>query len=605
MSSSITLSAGVRQNLLALQDTASLLATTQNRLATGKKVNSALDNPSNYFTSQGLSNRASDLNALLDTIGQAQQTLQAANTGLTSLTSLVQSAKSLATQAQESAKGGVNYTNITGGTAIALDTTAVTSSASTAAAAGVVSTQATANINSAGIGQLASGDKLTFKLGSGTTVTATFGGATSTATNTFADVAGLISVLNGGTGASGNFGTTATAASDGAGGVTLTSTDVTNNFATGFTAAGLTASNLSSVASTQGDVLTISDGSHTNNFYRVAAGASAANGTYSDASTLAAAINSTTNSIHSTITGAASGTGIKLTGANNTAITVTGNTGAALGFGTTAVSNNVNTTLAGLTGTLTLGVGTDPADVLTFGTGNGQISTLTGLNAALATFTNITGSTDSTHHVNFAPTSSDDVTVGGTGSVLSALGLSAGTTTPAATVVTPSATRANLQSQYNALLTQIDQLAKDSSYNGVNLLYGDNLKVTFNEDGSSSLGISGVKFDSTGLGLSAISGTGFQDNHNLDTTLTSLDTALTTLRTQSSAFGSTLSTVQTRNDFTKNLVNVLQTGSDNLVLADTNEEGANLLALQTRQSLSTTALSLANQSNQAVLKLLG
>jgi flagellin-like hook-associated protein FlgL len=80
---------------------------------------------------------------------------------------------------------------------------------------------------------------------------------------------------------------------------------------------------------------------------------------------------------------------------------------------------------------------------------------------------------------------------------------------------------------------------------------------------------------------------------------------LTSLRTQASAFGSTLSTVQTRNDFTKNLINVLQTGSDNLVLADTNEEGANLLALQTRQSLSTTALSLANQSNQAVLRLLG
>jgi flagellin len=605
MSSGITLSAGVRQNLLALQDTASLLATTQNRLATGKKVNSALDNPINYFTSQGLSNRASDLNSLLDTIGQAQQTLQAANTGLTSLTSLVQSAKAIATQAQQSAKGGVNYTNITGGTAIALDTTSVTSSASTVAAAGAVSTQATANINAAGIGQLASGDKLTFQLGSGTTVTATFGGATSTATNTFADAAGLISVLNSGTGASGNFGTTATAASDGSGGVTLTSADVTQNFTTGFTSAGLTGSNLSSVASTQGDVLTVSDGTHTNNFYRVAAGASAANGTYSDASTLAAAINSTANAIHSTITGAASGTGIKLTAGNNVGITVTGNTGAALGFGTAAVQNNVNTTLAGLTGTLTVGVGSDPNDVITFGTGNGQISTLSGLNTALAALTNITGSTDTTHHVNLAPTSSDNVTVGGTASILTALGLTAGTTTPTATVVTPSATRTNLQSQFNAFLTQIDQLAKDSSYNGVNLLAGDNLKVTFNEDGSSSLTISGVKFDSTGLGLTAVSGTGFQDNHNIDTTISSLDTALTTLRTQASAFGSILSTVQTRNDFTKNLVNVLQTGSDNLVLADTNEEGANLLALQTRQSLSTTALSLANQSNQAVLKLLG
>jgi flagellin len=608
MTSSITLSAGVRQNLLSLQDTAALLSTTQNRLATGKKVNSALDNPTNYFTSQGLSNRASDLNALLDTIGQAQQTLQAANTGLTSLTSLVQSAKSLATQAQQAAKGGVNYTNITGTVAIALDTTSSASSAGSVATAGTASTQATANLNAAGIGQLAIGDVVKFTLGAGATVTATFAAATATATNSFSNAAGLISVLNTGTGTSGNFGTTATAATDGAGGVTLTSSDVTNNFTTAFTSAGLTGTNLSTVASSQGDALVISDGTHSNTFYRVAAGASAANGTYSTAANLVTAIASASNSIHSTITGTANGTtGITLTAANNVGVTVTGAIGAAVGFGTAEVKNNVNSTLAGLTGTVSVGVGSDANDVLTFGSGNGQISTLTGLNAALAAFNNITGSTNSTRHVNFAPTSSSNVTLGGTASIISALGLSGsvGTLTPAATVVTPNATRTSVQSQFNALLTQIDQLAKDSSYNGVNLLFGDNLKVTFNEDGTSSLSINAVKFDSTGLGLTAVAGTGFQDNNVINTTLTSVDAALTTLRAQASAFGSTLTTVQTRQDFTKHLINVLQTGSDTLVLADTNEEGANLLALQTRQSLSTTALSLANQSNQAVLKLFG
>jgi len=83
MASSITLSAGVRQNLLSLQSTASLMGLTQNRLATGKKVNSALDNPTNFFTSQSLGNRASDLNSLLDSIGQAQKNLEAADKGLT------------------------------------------------------------------------------------------------------------------------------------------------------------------------------------------------------------------------------------------------------------------------------------------------------------------------------------------------------------------------------------------------------------------------------------------------------------------------------------------------------------------------------------------
>src|SRR5215470_8557858 len=257
MSSSITLTAGVRQNLLALQDTAALLATTQNRLATGKKVNSALDNPSNYFTSQGLSNRAGDLNALLDTIGQAQQTLQAADTGLTSLTSLVQSAKSIATQAQQASKGGVNYTNITGSVAIALDRTSSASSAGSVATAGVASTQATATINAAGIANLSVGDTFTYKLGSGSTITATFGAATALATNTFADAAGLIAVLNTGTGASGNFGTTATAASDGAGGVTVASSDVTSDFTIGNTHVGGLGSNFSAVAHTLGDALTV------------------------------------------------------------------------------------------------------------------------------------------------------------------------------------------------------------------------------------------------------------------------------------------------------------------------------------------------------------
>jgi flagellin len=212
---------------------------------------------------------------------------------------------------------------------------------------------------------------------------------------------------------------------------------------------------------------------------------------------------------------------------------------------------------------------------------------------------------NSSGNVNIAPTSTDDISIGGKAANLTALGLTSGITTPVSTVVTPNDTRSSLQNDYNNLLTQIDQLANDSSYNGINLLSGDSLKVVFNGDGSSSLTISGVKFNAIGLGLSSISGTGFQDNKVINDTLTTIGTALTNLRTQSSKFGSNLTTVQTRQDFTKNVITTLQTGADNLVLADTNEEGANLLALQTRQQLSTTALSLANQASQAVLRLFG
>src|SRR5258708_31206216 len=110
--SSIVLSASVRQNLLSLQSTADLLATTQNRLATGKKVNTALDNPTNYFTAQSLDSRASDISNLLDGIGNGVQVLQAANTGITSLQSLVDTAKSLANQALQTTVGYTTKSNV-------------------------------------------------------------------------------------------------------------------------------------------------------------------------------------------------------------------------------------------------------------------------------------------------------------------------------------------------------------------------------------------------------------------------------------------------------------------------------------------------------------
>src|SRR6267142_656174 len=120
--SGIVLSASVRQNLLSLQSTAELLSTTQNRLATGNKVNSALDNPTNFFTAQGLNNRANDINNLLDSIGNGVQVLQAANTGLTSLQKLIDTAKSLANQVLQAPAGYSPKSTVT--SAIALGGTA-------------------------------------------------------------------------------------------------------------------------------------------------------------------------------------------------------------------------------------------------------------------------------------------------------------------------------------------------------------------------------------------------------------------------------------------------------------------------------------------------
>jgi flagellin len=125
----------------------------------------------------------------------------------------------------------------------------------------------------------------------------------------------------------------------------------------------------------------------------------------------------------------------------------------------------------------------------------------------------------------------------------------------------------------------------------------------FNETGKSTLSITGVTFNTTGLGLSNLAaGTDFLDNVSANKALSSLNAASSTLRSEASTLGSNLSIVQIRQDFNKNLINVLQTGSSNLTLADSNEEAANSQALSTRQSIAISALALANQSQSSVLQ---
>jgi len=406
---SIVLSTSVRQNLLSLQSTADLLATTQNRLATGKKVNSALDNPTNFFTAQGLDARASDISNLLDGIGNGVQVLQAANTGITALQKYVDSAKSIAQQVLQAPAGYSVKAS-------------VTSLAPTGAAAlGVV----------------------------GTAADITNGGTNSLEGKTF--------IFTPATGAA----TT----------VTISSTPAANSV----------------------------------------------------------------NSID----------------AFNTLLSAKG-----LGLTASFAAN----------GSITLTSSNDNAS-----------QTLTTGAAAVA----------------------NNIAIGGTDTVALVAG-----GVPTADPVSQ-AIRANLISQYNNVIQRITTTSQDASSAGINLLNGDDLKLTFNETGKSTLNIRGVTFNAAGLGLTALTvGTDFLDNVSANKALALLGTASSTLRTEASTLGSNLSIVQIRQDFSKNLINVLQTGSSNLTLADTNEEAANSQALSTRQSIAVSALALANQSQQSVLQLL-
>jgi flagellin len=161
--------------------------------------------------------------------------------------------------------------------------------------------------------------------------------------------------------------------------------------------------------------------------------------------------------------------------------------------------------------------------------------------------------------------------------------------------------RTALGTQYDALVGQIGKLALDANYKGSNLLNGDTLTVNFNADATSSLDI--VGFTATAAGLAISTGADWSTKANITTAITQLDAASGTLRTNSKALSSNLAVVNTRSQFTSNMISTLTKGADNLTLADMNEEGANLLMLQTRQALSTTALKLSSEAAQSVLRL--
>lgn len=160
-----------------------------------------------------------------------------------------------------------------------------------------------------------------------------------------------------------------------------------------------------------------------------------------------------------------------------------------------------------------------------------------------------------------------------------------------------------LQNDYNAMRSQIDTLVADAGYRGTNLLNDGSMTVTFNEGGTASLAITGVDF-STGTGSDlTISAANFSSATFAQAALNEIKAGLTAVRAQARTFGNNLTVIQAREDFTKNLINVLKEGSDKLVLADQNEESANMLALQTAQQLGITSLSLASQAQQSILRL--
>ena len=172
--------------------------------------------------------------------------------------------------------------------------------------------------------------------------------------------------------------------------------------------------------------------------------------------------------------------------------------------------------------------------------------------------------------------------------------------------------RERLGAQFDVLKEQLEGIAKDANYNGVNLLNGDELKIVFNtaieDDERTELIINDEDGELDKIELvddvdSLSDADGFSTNEAIDDIITELEEFVQDLRTSAAVLGTNLTVVQVRNEFTKNMINTLKSGADDLTLANENEEAANLLALQTRQQLGIQALSLASQSQQSILRL--
>ena len=282
-----------------------------------------------------------------------------------------------------------------------------------------------------------------------------------------------------------------------------------------------------------------------------------------------------------------------------TAASVT--SGTALATGTTA-----NVSLAA--GTLAIDVGSSTYNVTIAASASiDQIETDINGTTGLGSTGSVTATDDGAGHLLLT---SNNAPIGFTvqaSAISAAVGLTTNSTTNNVAIGS-SSTRTTLQGNFNTLLTQVNQLSSDSGYNGVNLLSGDSLTIDFNPTGTSALTIAGVTFNSAGLGLSAAAGSGatsFQSDSTLSSLVSNINTALSTVQSQAETFGTNASTITTRQSFETALINTLQTGAANLVVADQNVESANLLTEQTQQQLEISALSIANDANQSVLKLFG
>lgn len=639
----IALTSSMRSNLLSLKNTQDLLDKTQDRLSTGYKVNSAMDNPSSYFTAQSLNSRADDLSTLLDSIGQAISTLEVADEGITTLQEFVEQAKSIANSARDTANvaskavsENVTFNSATAKTDLLTDMVANAAAGDnfTIRLGDATTMEGTSNVSADqtleqigiaedGVVEMIVGDKtyeFTFTAAASGITDATVDETTGVTKQSFgidttledfmSEVVYTVGrkVLNAEVKegkltfntldnsslvirSTADFDSGKTAQAAAINGAT------TAKFASGDATGATSVSGASIDITVNGQVQKVD----ISEFIDPTTGALVAGGD-TGATTLKAVVEKINSTLGSEgIVAQVKGTNLEIYNKNNTATKPTvALTKGVINGGT---GGNVTADASVATAAAAAAVSTNFNKV--FGFDEGYTVTITeGMTVeqfrqAVDGLEGISADFDSKGHMVISGEQGDDMVLADSGDGNFIRSLLGGNVVSA---TNGSNERAKYAEQFDGVLDQIDQLVQDTSYKGINLLNGDDLTVVFNESRTSTLELKGVTFNSTGLGFTA-SEAEWKDNANIDKSLDQITKATSLLRAQASEFGQNLSTVQIREDFTENMINNLQTGADKLTLADMNEEAANMLALQTRQQLGVNSLSMASQAAQSVLQL--
>ena len=633
----------MRSNLISLQNISKLQDQTQLRLSTGLKVNSAIDNPSSYYAAQSLSNRAGDLRSLLDSMGQGIQTIKAANEGIETAGELLDQMTAVSEQAST---GGLSkvpekeyFANKVGSNG------AVVSTADELRAAISAGKKTICVYGQIDLGDISTAGGLTLKENQKLVGVEYFGNysdgegfsgisATATVDKNLIYIGTdncLVSDL------SINYDNTAETNTSYT--ILLNGAKITADLQNLDIKSSFSDNNTSTKA-----VIVIQNGTNVNLQNNIKIEISGING-HGIYVTTSSSVNIVSGAQVNILTSKQNGTGIF--GTINSKIDM--QLGAQVNIQTLGQSGRgiyvYGNSVANIAGNLQiLTTGTNAYGICISSPSGNQINILataqiyldTGSSAAF--FSYITDGTNGANVINFAKgakigfekdgakswyqvnddykdetdtTGNHTITADNFATTVTTAGVSSAWQTPtdiiaqeqaelAQKAAEEQARLADYQNQYNSILSQYDMLIKDSSYKGINLLETGHIRINFNEDKSSNVLVEGVDVTSENLGLQSAE---WLTQDEVQVSLEQITNAKNVLRSAASQLGNYYSIITTREDFTNNLINVLEEGADKLTLADMNEETANMLALQTRQSLAVNSLSLASQASQAILKL--